>query len=436
MRRKKRETENPIPTITRTHKIRIYPNKHNQEVFQKYYDYQRSVWNRAIDERNAQYKIYKEMKATGLYTQKELNKNYFPHTNNLRKKMKKFDWENNFHCRVREVQFDNLCQAWNNFFNPNMPNHQKPKYKKKKEIESHKKISLRGVRTKDKWLLLPKALKSKPEYRFTKIKMAQELRFNGKITSDFSVSVENNKWYVIITVEMPLEDVPLVQKRAIELARRAAKPVIVATQVMDSMIKNPRPTRAEASDCANAILDGADAVMLSGETSVGAFPIEAVRTMARIVESTEENGGERIAALGPVELDRASAICGAAAVIAEKLDARFLVTFTQSGTSARMLSRLRTPIPMLAFTPLESTRRQLALSWGIQAYRVPEVAHTDDMVWQVDQVAQSARLAEVGDEMVIVAGMPPGTPGSSNLLRVHRLGDEVDYVIGGSRGDA
>ena len=237
-------------------------------------------------------------------------------------------------------------------------------------------------------------------------------------------------------VEMPLEDVPLVQKRAIELARRAAKPVIVATQVMDSMIKNPRPTRAEASDCANAILDGADAVMLSGETSVGAFPIEAVRTMARIVESTEENGGERIAALGPVELDRASAICGAAAVIAEKLDARFLVTFTQSGTSARMLSRLRTPIPMLAFTPLESTRRQLALSWGIQAYRVPEVAHTDDMVWQVDQVAQSARLAEVGDEMVIVAGMPPGTPGSSNLLRVHRLGDEVDYVIGGSRGAA
>ena len=108
MRKKKKEVENLIPIITRAHKIRIYPNKHNQEVFQKYYDYQRSVWNRAIDERNAQYKIYKEMKATGLYTQKELNKNYFPSTNNLRK-MEKFDWENNFHCRVREVQFDNLC---------------------------------------------------------------------------------------------------------------------------------------------------------------------------------------------------------------------------------------------------------------------------------------------------------------------------------------
>ena len=205
MRKKKKEVENLIPTITRTHKIRIYPNKHNQEVFQKYYDYQRSVWNRAIDERNAQYKIYKEMKATGLYTQKELNKNYFPSTNNLRK-MEKFDWENNFHCRVREVQFDNLCQAWDNFFNPNMPKHKKPKYKKKKYIESNKKISLRGVRIKGKWLFLPKSQKSKPEYRFTKIKMGEDLRFNGRIADDFTVSVKNNKWYVTITVETPIEE--------------------------------------------------------------------------------------------------------------------------------------------------------------------------------------------------------------------------------------
>ena len=205
MRRKNKVTENTIPTIIRTHKIRIYPNKHNQEVFQRYYDYQRSVWNRAIDERNSQYKIYKEMKATGLFTQKELNKNYFPNTNNLRK-MKKFDWEANFYSLVREIQFDNLCRAWDNYFNPNMKNHKKPKYKKKKDVENHKKLSLRYVRTKGKWLLLPKSQKSKPEYKFTKIKMAKELRFNGKITSDFSVSVENNKWYVTITVETPLEE--------------------------------------------------------------------------------------------------------------------------------------------------------------------------------------------------------------------------------------
>ncbi len=232
-------------------------------------------------------------------------------------------------------------------------------------------------------------------------------------------------------VEMPLEVVPLVQKRAIELARRQAKPVIVATQVLESMIKSPRPTRAEASDCANAILDGADAVMLSGETSVGAYPIEAVRTMARIIENTEENGGERIAPLGAFVVDRAAVICQAAAAVGERLDVKFLVTFTQSGSTARRMSRLRSPIPMLAFTPLEETRRQLALSWGIQTYRVPEVTHTDDMVWQVDQVAQSAHLAEVGDELVLVAGMPPGTSGSSNLIRVHTVGDQVDYSIGG-----
>ena len=214
MRRKKKVTENPIPTITRTHKIRIYPNKHNQEVFQKYYDYQRSIWNRAIDERNAQYKIYKEMKATGLYTQKELNKNYFPHTNNLRKKMEKFDWEANFYCRVRDIQFDNLCQAWDAYFNPDMPNHQKPKYKKKKEVEAHKILSLRNVKTKGKWLLLPKSRYSKPEYRFTKIKMAQELRFNGRITEDFTVSVKNNKWYVSIIVETPLEEKSAIAKQS------------------------------------------------------------------------------------------------------------------------------------------------------------------------------------------------------------------------------
>lgn len=115
------------------------------------------------------------------------------------------------------------------------------------------------------------------------------------------------------------------------------------------------------------------------------------------------------------------------------MDARYLVTFTQSGTSARLLSRMRRPIPMLAFTPLETTRRRLALSWGIQTYRVPEVQHTDDMVWQLDQVVQSSRLADIGEQLVIVAGMPPGIPGSSNMLRIHEVGDEADYAIGGLR---
>ena len=224
-------------------------------------------------------------------------------------------------------------------------------------------------------------------------------------------------------VELPLEQVPLVQKRAIDIARRFAKPVIVATQVLESMITSPRPTRAEASDCANAILDGADAVMLSGETSVGDFPIEAVRTMARIIENTEEGGGDRIAPLTSSPHTRGGVITKAAAEIGEMLEVRYIVTFTQSGDTARRMSRLRSPIPLLAFTPLESTRNTLALSWGIQTYLAPEVAHTDDMVDQVEYRLREHHLAEEGDRVVVVAGMPPGMVGTTNSIRIHKVGE-------------
>ena len=225
-------------------------------------------------------------------------------------------------------------------------------------------------------------------------------------------------------VELPLEQVPLVQKRAVELARRNAKPVIVATQVLESMITSPRPTRAEASDCANAVLDGADAVMLSGETSVGDFPIEAVRTMARIIESTEELGRERIAPLGSVPSTRGGAITRAAAEIGERIGVKYLVTFTQSGDSARRMSRLRSPIPLLAFTPEESVRNRLSLSWGVQTYQVPSVESTDSMVSQVDHTLRANGLAEVGDYVVVVAGTPVGVVGSTNTVVVHKIGDE------------
>ncbi|HHW84178.1 MAG TPA: pyruvate kinase [Actinomycetales bacterium] len=224
-------------------------------------------------------------------------------------------------------------------------------------------------------------------------------------------------------VELPLEQVPLVQKRAIDLARRYAKPVIVATQVLESMITSPRPTRAEASDCANAILDGADAVMLSGETSVGAWPLEAVSTMARIIETTEEGGGDRIAPMGGAPHTRGGVITKAASDIAEMLEVKYLVTFTQSGDTARRMSRLRSPIPLLAFTPLESTRRHLAFSWGVQTYLAPEVAHTDDMVDQVEYRLRENRLAQEGERVVIVAGMPPGVVGTTNSIRIHKVGE-------------
>lgn len=227
-------------------------------------------------------------------------------------------------------------------------------------------------------------------------------------------------------VELPLEEVPLVQKRAIEMARRWAKPVIVATQVLESMIDSPRPTRAEASDCANAVLDGADAVMLSGETSVGEYPIETVQTMARIIEATEKDGLNRIPPLGSKPKTRGGAITRAAVEIAEQLDAKYICTFTQSGDSARRLSRLRPMKPVFAFTPVEAVRSQLALTWGIQPLLVDFVTHTDAMTAQVDQTLFDQGLAQQNDLVVIAAGSPPGQAGSTNLLKVHKVGDVAD----------
>lgn len=234
-------------------------------------------------------------------------------------------------------------------------------------------------------------------------------------------------------VELPLWDVPLVQKQAVELARQRAKPVIVATQMLESMIGSPRPTRAEASDVANAVLDGADAVMLSGETSIGAYPVEAVTTMARIVETVEVNGLERIPPLGTRPRTKGGAITRAAIEVADVLGARYLVAFTQTGDSAMRMSRLRSPIPLLAFTPLESTRNRLALSWGIEAFLVPQVSHTDAMVLQVDRMLLEMSRCRRGDLVVIVAGSPPGIPGSTNAMRVHRIGDAVGQVAPGYR---
>jgi len=224
-------------------------------------------------------------------------------------------------------------------------------------------------------------------------------------------------------VELPLEEVPLVQKLAIEMARRNAKPVIVATQVLESMIENSRPTRAEASDCANAVLDGADAIMLSGETSVGKWPVEAVTIMARIIESTEEHGLERVPPLGTRPHTVGGAVTAAAAEIGGLLGAKYLATFTESGESARRLSRIRSKLPMLAFTPLQATRSQLALTWGITTYLVPALRHTDQMARQVDESLLENGLGAEGDLVVIVAGSPPGIPGSTTALRVHHVGD-------------
>jgi pyruvate kinase len=224
-------------------------------------------------------------------------------------------------------------------------------------------------------------------------------------------------------VELPPETVPIVQKQAIEEARRWAKPVIVATQMLESMISNPVPTRAETSDVANAILDGADAVMLSGETSVGQYPIQTVETMARICASTEVAGADRVPPLGTKPKTLGGAITLAAVDVAEFVEAKFVCIFSESGDSARRMSRLRSLIPMLAFTPSEATRRRMALTWGIESVQVDRVGHTDAMYQQVDDILLGRKLAKKGDKVVVISGSPPGIPGSTNDLRVHQVGD-------------
>ena len=224
-------------------------------------------------------------------------------------------------------------------------------------------------------------------------------------------------------VEVPLEEVPLVQKRAIQIARENAKPVIVATQMLDSMIDNSRPTRAEASDVANAVLDGADAVMLSGETSVGKYPIDTVKTMSRIVTAAEIDG--EVPPLSHIPRTKRGVISFAAKDIGERLNARALVAFTASGDTARRVARLRSDLPLLVFTPRQEIRNQLALTWGAESFLTSEVSTTDEIMQEVDSILLAQDEYSTEDAVVIVAGSPPGTEGNTNMIHVHLLGSEA-----------
>ena len=226
-------------------------------------------------------------------------------------------------------------------------------------------------------------------------------------------------------VEMAAEDVPMLQKRIISRANALGKMVITATQMLESMTVNPRPTRAEASDVANAVLDGTDAVMLSGETASGAHPVEAVKTMARIVVKTEtatEDG------LGGPHLfsydddDFPSAICQAAAYAAGHLKAKAIVCFTEKGGTARKLAKFRPPVPIFAFTPLERVVNQLNLAWGVRAMRAEPSFSTDEMVEKADALLIESGLAALGDKIVVILGAPVTVSGSTNLMKLHRVG--------------
>ncbi len=221
-------------------------------------------------------------------------------------------------------------------------------------------------------------------------------------------------------VEAPPEQVPLYQKTIIQQANAAGKPVITATQMLESMIEHPRPTRAEASDVANAILDGSDAVMLSAETAVGKHPVEAVQMMARIAETAESQ--LRFRDLLPNDARSMSitdAIGNATCEIALQLGARVIITATQSGFTARMIARHRPPVSILAVTSNAATRRRLALVWGVQTARVERAATTDAMIAQCIAIAKEMAVVTRGDLLVVTAGAPVGVSGRTNMLQVH-----------------
>lgn len=226
-------------------------------------------------------------------------------------------------------------------------------------------------------------------------------------------------------VELPLQEVPLVQKRAIQIARENAKPVIVATQMLESMITNSRPTRAEASDVANAVMDGADAVMLSGETSVGRYPYDAVRTMSSIALAVEEDS---TAAPDLVHIPRTKrgVISYSAREIGERLGAKALVAVTSTGDTVRRLARLHSHLPLIAITGDPRIRSQLALTWGAETFLTSRVNETAEIVKVTDELLLPVEGYNEDDLIVIVAGSVPGVEGSTNFILVHRMG-EADH---------
>ena len=229
-------------------------------------------------------------------------------------------------------------------------------------------------------------------------------------------------------VELPTEEVPLLQKKIIRQCNRAGKPVITATQMLESMIHHSRPTRAEASDVANAIIDGTDAVMLSGETAVGRFPVEAVQTMSRIAQRTEEAlDFNKILADSEqsVEKNVTDAISYATCQAAQELGAAAIITSTESGHTARMVSKYRPRAPIIAVTPRYGIAAGLQLTWGVIPVLCPPADSTDEMFVTATRASQQAGLIRDGDLVVITAGVPVGVPGTTNLLRVETVGEII-----------
>ena len=236
-------------------------------------------------------------------------------------------------------------------------------------------------------------------------------------------------------VEVPTEEIPIIQKNMINKCNELGKPVITATQMLDSMIRNPRPTRAEVTDVANAIYDGTDAIMLSGETAAGKYPVEAVKVMASIAKRIEEtlNYEELLKASNLKGSTVTDAISYATCTTAVELNASAIVTSTSSGHTARMVSKFRPKTPIVAATDSEVTKRQLSLSWGVYTAKAPKASNTDEVVEYSIDVAKEAGYVNEGELVVITAGVPVGQSGTTNLIKVHVISEEIANGMGVGR---
>lgn len=331
------------------------------------------------------------------------------------------------------------------------------------EVESHKGVNLPGVRVN-----LPSVTeKDVADIRFaiaegadfialSYVRKAEDVlaarRFLEEAGADISLLAKIENWeglenlHPILKVadgvmvargdlglEIPTEEVPLAQKRIIQEANAAGKPVITATQMLESMIHNPRPTRAEASDVANAILDGTDAVMLSGETAVGRYPVQAVAVMAKIAARVEEAlpYDEVLSAKRAVSKRTVTdAISFATCSVAHNLEATAIITATQTGYTARMVAKYRPRPPIIAVTPHSRVVRRLTMVWGVLPLLVGQIQNTDQMIREAVEAAVAARYISAGDLVIITAGVPVGVHGTTNLLKVHTVGDILARGIG------
>ena len=232
-----------------------------------------------------------------------------------------------------------------------------------------------------------------------------------------------------LAIETSPEAVPWIQKRLIRACNQSRVPVITATEMLESMTESRRPTRAEASDVANAVFDGTDALMLSGETAIGQYPVESVQTMARIVEAAEAGAmfGDRLLLAAKrrppttVPASFAAATSAAGARAAEETGARVIVAFTESGTTARLLSKERPAVPIIAYTPHEAVRRRMTLYWGVIAKAMRTIQNTDELIRELERSLREEKLAEIGDRIVVVTGAPVGKRGSTNLMKLHTI---------------